>query len=38
MGISQRDHFFTETGVMTATRIDQNNLAMGGGMLLDKTG
>jgi hypothetical protein len=38
MGISQRDHFFTETGVMTAPRIDQNNLAMGGGMLLDKTG
>ena len=38
MGISKNNHPLTKTGMVAASRIDQNNLAMGGRMLLDKTG
>lgn len=36
--ITQSDHLLAETGVMPTTRIDQDHLAVGGGMLLDKAG
>ena len=36
--ITQSDHLLAETGVMSTARINQNHLAVRGGMLLDEGG